>query len=109
MPAFLTAQAALVRLFHGARLFVDREKDSNMCQLTVAVDQSIHNVTPIFDAVESSGFFIRSIRVVPVVWSLKADLLFSLGGGSDRDMTPLLMKLKALPAVLGADHVIPSW
>ena len=71
-----------------------------MCHLNVAVDQSIHTVAPVFDAIERSAFYIRSIRVIPVAWSRKADVHLSLGGGSGRDLDSLLGDLGKLPAVL---------
>ena len=71
-----------------------------MCRPSIAIDQSIHTIAPIFDELERSPFYIRSIRVVPVAWSRKADVRLSLGGGSRRDLDRLLASLGELPAVL---------
>jgi hypothetical protein len=78
-----------------------------MCHLNIAVDQSIHTVGPVFDAIERSPFYLRSIYVVPVGWSRKADLHLSLGGGSKRDLNHLLGELAKLPAVLSTHHTMP--
>lgn len=78
-----------------------------MCHLSIAVDQSIHTVGPVFDVIDSSAFYIRSIRVVPVAWSRKADVHLSLGGGSNRDLDTLLTHLEKLPAVLSTHHTMP--
>lgn len=78
-----------------------------MCHLSVAVDQSVHTVAPVFDAVEASPFYIRSVRVVPVAWSRRAEVHFSLGGGSTNDLSRLLGRLETLPAVLSTTHVPP--
>jgi (p)ppGpp synthase/HD superfamily hydrolase len=75
-----------------------------MCHLTIAIDQSLHTAAPVFDALDSSEFYIRSIRMVPTAWSRKADLHLSLGGGSRSDLDELLARLKGLPAVLSAQH-----
>ena len=60
-----------------------------MCHLSIAVDQSVHTVGPVFDAIDRSAFYIRSIRVLPVAWSRRADVHLSLGGGSNRDLDHL--------------------
>ena len=78
-----------------------------MCRLSIAIDQSIHTMAPVFDAVESSAFYIRSIRVVPVAWSRKADVHLNLGGGSKGDLDRLIEDICELPAVLGAGCILP--
>lgn len=78
-----------------------------MCHLSIAVDQSIHTVGPVFDVIDSSAFYIRSIRVVPVAWSRTADVHLSLGGGSNRDLDRLLDHLQKLPAVLSTHYTMP--
>jgi len=78
-----------------------------MCHLSIAVDQSVHTVGPVFDAIDRSAFYIRSIRVIPVAWSRKADVHLSLGGGSNRDLDHLLGDLRKLPAVLSTQHTMP--
>lgn len=75
-----------------------------MCHLNIEVDQSIHTVAPVFDAIESSSFYIRSIRVVPVAWSRQASVHLSLGGGSKKELDLLLGNLQRLPAVLSTHH-----
>lgn len=78
-----------------------------MCHLSISVDQSIHSVGPVFDAIDRSAFYIRSVRVVPVAWSRKADVHLSLGGGSHRDLQSLLAQLGNLPAVMSTEHIMP--
>lgn len=78
-----------------------------MCHLSIAVDQSIHTVAPVFDAIDGSPFYICSIRLVPVAGSNKADVHLSLGGGSNRDLDALLGHLAKLPAVLSTHHIMP--
>ena len=78
-----------------------------MCHLSIAVDQSIHTVGPVFDVIDRSTFYSRSIRVVPVAWSRKADVHLSLGGGSNRDLQSLLVELGTLPAVMSTHHIMP--
>lgn len=78
-----------------------------MCHLTIAIDQSVHTLTPVFGLVEASTFYIRSIRVAPVAWSRKADVYLSLGGGSKRELEALLHNLRDLPAVQSTHHTIP--
>ena len=81
-----------------------------MCHLSIAVDRSIDTVAPLFAAIDSSAFYIRSIRIVPVAWSSEADVHLSLGGGSNRDLDMLLAHLHELPAVLSTHHVMPpAW
>jgi hypothetical protein len=79
-----------------------------VCHLSIAIDQSIHTIAPIFDEVERSSFYIRSIRMVPVAWSRKADVHLRLGGGSPRDLDALLANLGRLPAVIATNHVLPQ-
>jgi hypothetical protein len=79
-----------------------------MCHLNIAIDQSIHTVAPVFDAIEDSAFYICSVRVAPVAWSRKADVYLSLGGGSTNEMTALLQRLQQLPAVLGTEVFLPA-
>ena len=78
-----------------------------MCHLSIAIDQSIHTIAPIFDTIEGSPFYIRSVRIAPVAWSRKADVHLSLGGGSNRDLGILLNRLQLLPAVLSTQHTMP--
>ena len=78
-----------------------------MCHLSIAVDQSIHPVGPVVDAIDRSVFYIRSIRLVPVAGSSKADVQLSLGGGSNRDLDALLGHLAKLPAVLSTHYTMP--
>jgi acetolactate synthase regulatory subunit len=78
-----------------------------MCRVNITIDQSIHTLAPVFDLVEGSTFYIRSIRVAPVAWSRKADVYLSLGGGSKRELDMLLSKLRELPAVQSTQHNIP--
>ena len=42
-----------------------------------------------------------------IAWSRKADVHFSLGGGSSDDLQSLLSRLRKLPAVLSTDHIMP--
>ena len=79
-----------------------------MCHLSIAVDQSIHTVGPVFDAIDRRAIYVRSIRVVPVAWSKKADVHLSLGGGSNRDLQSLPVQLGNLPAVMSTDYVVPA-
>lgn len=78
-----------------------------MCHLSIAIDQSIHTIAPVFDAIEESPFYIRSVRVAPVAWSRKADVHLSLGGGSNHDLRILLNRLQQMPAILGTEHTMP--
>lgn len=75
-----------------------------MCHLSVEVDQSIHTVSPVFDEIDRSPFFIRSVYVVPVAWSRRSTVNLSLGGGSTNDLSRLLNKLSRLPAVRSIEH-----
>lgn len=75
-----------------------------MCHLNIDIDQSIHTIAPVFDVIEDSAFYIRSIQVVPVAWSRKASVRLSLGGGSKKDLDALLGHLEGLPAVLSTQH-----
>lgn len=78
-----------------------------MCHVSIAIDQSVDRLAPVFDLVSASSFYIRSIRVVPVAWSPKAELNLSLGGGSKRELDTLLDEIRNLPAVLATHHCIP--
>lgn len=78
-----------------------------MCHLSIAIDQSVHTITPVFDLLEGSTFYLRSIRVAPVAWSRKADVYLSLGGGSKAEFDTLLSELRKLPAVQSMHHTIP--
>ena len=78
-----------------------------MCHLTIAIDQSVHTMSPVFDLIDASTFYIRSIRVVPVASSRKADLYLSLGGGSMTEMDSLVSRMRSLPAVQSTHHTIP--
>lgn len=78
-----------------------------MCHLSIAVDQSIHTVGPVFDAIERSAFYVCSVRIIPVAWSRTADVYLNLGGGSKRDLDHLLGNLRNLPAVLSTHHTMP--
>ena len=75
-----------------------------MCHLNIEVDQAVHTVAPVFDAIEGSRFYIRSIRVVPVAWTRQASVHLSLGGGSRKDLDSLLGSLQRLPGVLSTQH-----
>ncbi len=75
-----------------------------MCHLNIEVDQSIHTVARVFDVIEESRFYIRSIHVVPVAWTKQASVHLSLGGGSQKDLDLLLGDLHRLPAVLSTHH-----
>ena len=78
-----------------------------MCHLSIAIDQSIHTIAPVFDAIEDSPFYIRSVRLAPVAWSRKADVHLSLGGGSNRDLRALLNRLQQMPGILSTQHTMP--
>jgi hypothetical protein len=81
-----------------------------MCHLSIAIDQSVHSLRTVFDLVEESPFYLRSIRVAPVAWSRKADVYLSLGGGSKPALDVLLGFLRKLPSV-DSTHVTipPAW
>lgn len=79
-----------------------------MCRLSIAIDQSVHTVAPLFDLIEQSAFYICSIRVAPVAGSRKADVYLSLGGGSKRELDALLVSVGSLPAVLSTLHTVPQ-
>lgn len=79
-----------------------------MCHLRIAIDQSVHTVGPVFDEIENSPFYIRSVRVAPIAWSARAEVYFSLGGGSKLDLGHLLERVHKLPAVLSSDHIVPA-
>ena len=78
-----------------------------MCHLSIAIDQSIHTIAPVFDAIDDSPFYIRSVRLAPVAWSRKADVHLSLGGGSNRDLRILLNRIQQMPAILETQHTMP--
>lgn len=79
-----------------------------MCHMSVEIDQSIHPVAPVLSAVEDSGFYLRSIRVVPCARSRLASVYLSLGGGSKSDLQHLLANVRQLPGVLTTESTIPS-
>jgi (p)ppGpp synthase/HD superfamily hydrolase len=78
-----------------------------MCHLSIELDQSIHPVAPVLDAVEDSGFYLRSIRVVPSSRSRRADIYLSLGGGSKVDLDALVANVRRLPGVLSTQNTNP--
>ena len=78
-----------------------------MCHLTIAIDQSIQPIARVVDKIADSAFYIRSIRVLPVGRTPRADLALSLGGGSSGDPAALLGELQKLPAILAMDHIMP--
>jgi len=80
-----------------------------MCRLAIALDQSVHTLASVLDLVEASTFYVRSIRVAPIAWSLRADVYLSLGGGSKPEFDTLLSKLRELPAVQSTQHTLPSF
>lgn len=77
-----------------------------MCHLTIELDQSVHPVAPVLDALEVSGFYLRSIRVVPSRGSRRADVYLSLGGGSGHDLKRLIASVNELPGVLSTQHTL---
>jgi hypothetical protein len=79
-----------------------------MCRLSIAIDQSVHTLKPVFDLVDATTFYIRSIRLVPVAASSKADVHLSLGGGSKPELEALLGRLRRLPAVQSTQHILPA-
>lgn len=78
-----------------------------MCHLNLAIDQSIQPIARVVDKIAESEFYIRSIRVLPIGRTPRADLCLSLGGGSGHDLAALLIELQKLPAVLSMDHIMP--
>lgn len=78
-----------------------------MCHMSVEIDQSIHPVAPVLSAVEHSGFYLRSIRVVPCARSRLASVYLSLGGGSKSDLANLMASVRQLPGVLTTESTIP--
>ena len=78
-----------------------------MCHMTIEIDQSIHPVAPVLTAVEESGFYLRSIRVVPCAYSRRASVYLSLGGGSKIDLQSLVSNVEQLPGVLSTENTIP--
>jgi acetolactate synthase regulatory subunit len=79
-----------------------------MCKLTIAYRKSFNSIARICNVIESSAFYIRSIRVLPTSWDPKEDLHLSLGGGSRRDLDALLIQLHKLPGVLSTHHMMPA-
>jgi acetolactate synthase regulatory subunit len=75
-----------------------------MCYLSVDVDQSIDTIAPVFDVIDVSGFYIRSVRAVPVAATRELSLHLSLGGGSASELHMLMRTLQKLPAVLSMTH-----
>jgi hypothetical protein len=75
-----------------------------MCHLNIEVDQAIHPVARVLDAIDESEFYIRSIRTVPVAWTKRVAVHLSLGGGGTPELEQLLGQLKLLPAVLSTEH-----
>ncbi|MCH8616049.1 hypothetical protein LZ016_08055 [Sphingomonas sp. SM33] len=78
-----------------------------MCHMSIEIDQSIHPVAPVLSAVEESGFYLRSIRVVPCAHSRRASVYLSLGGGSKFDLETLVASVGQLPGVLATENTIP--
>lgn len=78
-----------------------------MCHLSIAIDQSVHTLAPIFELIAERTFYVRSVRLTPVAWSRKADVYLSLGGGSKSELEALLTDIARLPAVLATHHSIP--
>ena len=78
-----------------------------MCHLSIELDHSIHPVAPVHYAVEHSGFYLRSIRVVPSSRSRRADVYLSLGGGSKYDLESLVASVERLPGVLSTQNTNP--
>ena len=79
-----------------------------MCRLTITIDQSVHTLAPVFDLVDATSFYVRSVRLAPVARSRRADVYLSLGGGSKHELDTLLNKVRDLPAVEATGHVAPS-
>ena len=78
-----------------------------MCHLSVELDMSVQPVASILGAVEGSGFYMRSVRLVPCSGSAKGDVHLSLGGGSKYDFDALLSNVKQMPGVLSTRNTIP--
>ena len=79
-----------------------------MCHMSIEIDQSIHPVAPVLRAVEESGFYLRSIRVVPCARSRRASVYLSLGGGSGIEFESLISNVQRLPGVLKTENTIPT-
>jgi len=75
--------------------------------MSIEIDQSIHPVAPVLSAVEESGFYLRSIRVVPCARSRLASVYLSLGGGSKSELETLIANVRDLPGVLTTESTIP--
>lgn len=78
-----------------------------MCHISIELDQAIHPTTPVLDAVERNGFYLRSIRVVPTTNCRRADIYLSLGGGSKHDLETLIADLGRLPGVVSTHNTVP--
>ena len=78
-----------------------------MCHLSIELDQAIHPVAPVLDALDASGFYLRSIRVVPSSGSRRADVHLSLGGGSKQELDLLVASLDRLPGVIATHATLP--
>lgn len=79
-----------------------------MCRLNFTIDQSVHTLKPLFDVLGATTFYIRSIRLVPVASSMRADVHLSLGGGSKEELNALVARLRKLPAILSMHHILPA-
>lgn len=79
-----------------------------MCRLTITIDQSVHTLGPVFDLIDATSFYVRSVRLAPVARSPRADVYLSLGGGSKHELDALLAKIRDLPAVETAGHILPA-
>jgi len=78
-----------------------------MCHLSVELDLSVNPVAPILGVVEESGFYLRSVRLVPTSRSPTADVYLSLGGGSKYDFDELITNVRQLPGVCSTLNTIP--
>jgi len=78
-----------------------------MCHMSIEIDQSIHPVAPVLEAVELSGFYLRSIRVVPSANSRRAAVYLSLGGGSKIHLNSLTADVQRLPGVIALHNTMP--
>lgn len=75
-----------------------------MCHLNFTIDQSVHTLKPVFDLLEATTFYVRSIRLMPIAFSSRADVRLSLGGGTKGELAALVARLLRLPAVLSTHH-----
>ena len=78
-----------------------------MCHLSIELDQAVHPVGPILGVLEDTGFYLRSIRVVPSTGTRRVDVCLSLGGGSKHDLQALIADVRKLPGVLSTHNTIP--